>query len=122
MFTPETSKHFKKYTDESGVVSYILKTRVAPIQQGPYFTNPGMTPDGRFMWFGCTCPPSSQKFRAVIDFETDEIFVHYGTVGANNPWVLENGDVCFANLNFVKRVLKIIGCYKFVCTNFSNYR
>ena len=96
MFTPETSKHFKKYTDESGVVSYILTTRVAPIQQGPYFTNPGMTPDGRFMWFGCTCPPSSQKFRAVIDFETDEIFVHHGTVGANNPWVLENGDVCFA--------------------------
>ena len=92
MFIPETSKHFKKYTDESGVVSYILKTRVAPIQQGPYFTNPGMTPDGRFMWFGCTCPPSSQKFRAVIDFETDEIFVHYGTVGANNPWVLENGE------------------------------
>ena len=49
------------------------------------------------MWFGCTCPPSSQKFRAVIDFETDEIFVHHGTVGANNPWVLENGDICFAN-------------------------
>ena len=44
MFTPETSKHFKEYTDESGVVSYILTTRVAPVQQCPYFTNPGMTP------------------------------------------------------------------------------
>jgi hypothetical protein len=53
MKTPETSKHFRKYTDlVSGAVSYILETRIAENQQSFYFTHNSMTDDGRFLSFG----------------------------------------------------------------------
>lgn len=39
LHTPETSKLFHKYVEpSSGVVSYILETRVATNQQSLYFT------------------------------------------------------------------------------------
>lgn len=98
MYTIETSKHFKKYTDESGVVSYILTTRVAPVQQGFYYTNPCMTDDGRYLWFWCTYPPSISKVCAVLDFETDEITLHPETIGAGIPLMnTENGEALFLN-------------------------
>lgn len=95
MFTPETSKHFKKYTDESGVVSYILTTRIAPVQQGLYYTNPSMTNDGRYFIFWGAHPISgSRKTIAVLDFETDEITVHHETAGAGIPLLdVDNGDI-----------------------------
>jgi len=100
MFTPETSKHFKKYVDESGVVSYILTTRVAPVQQVFYFTNTSMTNDGRYLWFLCTYPPSTTQICAVLDFETDEITVHHETAGPREtlPQVdVDNGDIILGN-------------------------
>lgn len=96
MFTLETSKHFKKYVDESGVVTYILTTRIAPVQQGFYYTNPCMTSDGRYLWFWGTYPPSNTKICAVLDFETDEITVHNETTGAGIPLLdTDNGDLYF---------------------------
>lgn len=41
----------------SGVVSYILTSRVAPLQQTFYFVNPSLTRDGRYYWFYCAFPP-----------------------------------------------------------------
>ncbi len=97
MFTPETSKHFKKYVDEGGVVSYILTTRTAPVQQGIYYTNPSMTDDGRYLFFWGTYPPGNIKTVAVLDFETDEITVHNETVGAGIPLVdTDNGDLFYS--------------------------
>jgi hypothetical protein len=97
MFTPETSKHFKKYVDESGVVSYILTTRFAPVQQGVYYTNPSMTDDGRYFIFWGTYPPGSLKTIAVLDFETDEITIHTETVGAGIPLLdTDNGDLFYS--------------------------
>ncbi len=97
MFTPETSKHFKKYVDESGVVSYILTTRIAPVQQGLYYTNPSMTNDGRYFIFWGAYPMAGQyKTIAVLDFETDEITVHPETTGAGIPLMdVDNGDIYF---------------------------
>ena len=97
MFTPETSKHFKKYVDESGVVSYILTTRFAPVQQGVYYTNPSMTDDGRYFIFWGTYPPGTLKPIAVLDFETDEITIHTETVGAGIPLLdTDNGDLFYS--------------------------
>ena len=106
MFTPETSKHFKKYVDRSGVVSYILATRVAPVQQSFYFTNRSMSEDGRFLWFICTYPPSSTRAFAVLDFETDEIIPHYEMIGAGSSPAIEQktGDAFFANGRGLYRV------------------
>ncbi len=100
MYTPETSKHFKKYVDESGVVSYILTTRVAPVQQSLYFKNTCMSDDGRYLWFRCVFPPAFYQIMAVLDFESDEITVHYETAGPLEtlPQVdTSNGDIIHAN-------------------------
>ncbi|MBQ8510097.1 MAG: hypothetical protein IJ493_09355 [Clostridia bacterium] len=98
MYTPETSRHFKKYIDPSGVVSYILTTRIAPVQQSFYFTNSSMSDDGRFFWFMCTYPPSVTKLYAVLDFETDEITLHPETISAGIPEINPaNGDITFCN-------------------------
>ncbi len=76
MKTPETSKHFRKYTDSvSGAVSYILETRIAENQQSFYFTHNSMTDDGRFLLFS----QSGGKFReahilGMVDFMKDEVF------------------------------------------------
>jgi len=76
MKSPETSNHFEEWTDpESGVVSYVLRTRVAPQQQSFYFVNRSMTTDGRFLWFYCVNPPSNVRTMGLADLQTDE--VHY---------------------------------------------
>ena len=50
---------FKAWRDPvTGVTSYILEKRVAPHQQGFYFTSPSLTPDARYLWFYCAFPPS----------------------------------------------------------------
>ncbi len=50
--TPEASRLFRKHVEpSSGVVSYILETRVAPNQQSLYFTQKSMTEDGHFIVF-----------------------------------------------------------------------
>jgi len=68
------------WTDpRSGVVSYILKTDVAACRQSFYFTNLGMTDDGRYLWFYTFNPPSgsaeSGRTLAVAD-------LHEGVVRA----------------------------------------
>jgi len=74
MYTPAASRHFVPYTDpQSGVVSYILQTELAPLQQNIYYVNSGMSEDGRYLWFRCANPPRSGHHIALLDFETDEI-------------------------------------------------
>lgn len=75
MKTPETSKHFIRWTDpNSGVVSYVLKTRVAPQQQTFYFVNRSMTNDGRFLLFHCSDPPKNTDSMGVVDFKKDIVY------------------------------------------------
>lgn len=73
--TPETSKHFRKYADpQSGVVSYILATRIAEEQQSLYFTQKSMTEDGRFLVFWiCGGQRRNTKSIAMVDFLNDEV-------------------------------------------------
>ena len=50
---------FAPWTDPaSGITSYILNERVAPIQQSFYFTNRSFSDDGRYLWFYCSFPPA----------------------------------------------------------------
>ena len=73
LLTPETSKHFEKFTDPySGAVSYILKTRLGNNQQSFYFTNPSMTEDGRFLLFSVSDShkPQARKL-GMVDFRKD---------------------------------------------------
>ena len=50
---------FRPYADpHSGVTSYVLSKRVAPVQKGNYFVNRSISHDGRYLWFQCASPPS----------------------------------------------------------------
>lgn len=75
------SKKFKPWKDpQSGVTSYILVERVAPLQQSFYFTNPSMTNDGRYLWFYCAFPPAGDanygRTLGVVDLYRNKIH-HY---------------------------------------------
>lgn len=73
--TPETSKLFRKHVEPaSGVVSYILETRVAANQQSLYFTQKSMTEDGRFIVFDVSGGErGNQKSFALADLLKDEV-------------------------------------------------
>ena len=57
---------------ESGIVSYILTERVAPVQQNLYFTNSGVTADGKFLWFEVAYPPSPRKMLARVSLNPEK--------------------------------------------------
>ena len=76
LFTPQTSKHFTEYVDpQSRMVSYVLTTPAAPVQQNFYFVNACCEPSRRYLWFYCAYPPAPGHCVGVLDFETDEIHV-----------------------------------------------
>lgn len=75
---PSTSKLFKPWKDPiSGVTSFILDARVAPLQQSFYFTNPSYTDDHSAYWFYGAFPPSGSHNRGrclgLIDFAKDQL-------------------------------------------------
>ena len=82
--TPETSRLFRKHTDpQSGVVSYILETRIAENQQSLYFTQKSMTEDGRFIVFWiCGGERGNRRAVALVDLLKDEVLSLeiYGTI------------------------------------------
>ncbi|MBN1873108.1 MAG: hypothetical protein JXA33_02685 [Anaerolineae bacterium] len=78
MFDLANSKLFTPWTDPtSGITSYILTQKVAPVQEGFYFVNESMTRDGRYLWFYCAFPPSGTAAQGrtlgVVDFVTQEV-------------------------------------------------
>ncbi len=76
MRSPQESRHFTRWVDpETGVVSWLLATRVAPLQQTFYYVNDGWTQDGRYLWFYCGYPPSAGKCLGVVDFQEDRVSV-----------------------------------------------
>jgi len=99
VYTPASSRHFEKRTDPSGAVYYVLKTHVAPQQQGFYFVNPSMSDDGRYLWFFVSFPPAQYFTLAVVDFETDEVHHFPETAYASaTPIVDSEGNCWYADL------------------------
>jgi hypothetical protein len=75
---PDLSKFFTPFTDpESGVTSYLLTKKVAPVQQSFYFVNSSFSRDNRFLWFYCGFPPAGNhrlgRSLGVIDFDKQTI-------------------------------------------------
>ena len=101
MKTPETSKHFVKYTDpDSGIDSWYLKPgTIAMNQQTFYFTNPSMSKDGRYLWFYCMFSMTDSKSLAVLDFQTDEVHYFPETKGCSFSAMVDqdNGEVYWAD-------------------------
>lgn len=70
LFTPRTNP-------ETGLTTYILTAKVAPVQQSFYFVNDGLNADGRYLWLYCAFPPSGSgsygRTLAVVDFQQETI-------------------------------------------------
>jgi len=118
MFTPETSKHFEKWTDpESGIVSYVLKTKVAAQQQGFYFVNSATDNACRYLWFYCSFPPAMYMTLGVVDFETDEVHHFPETSYICGPLVdPDTGECIFAASNgFWRKSPKADVPMEFIC-------
>ena len=81
----ENSGLFRPWTDPvTGVESWILTTRVAPMQLSFYFTNPSFTTDGRYYWFYCCFPPGGQNSYGwqlgVVDFQDGSVRLYPETM------------------------------------------
>lgn len=98
----DLSKHrfFTEWRDPvSGVVSYVLSKKIAPIQQSFYFTNSSMSGDGEWLWFYSACPPSPCRTLGCVSLDPNKAelysfpniaFSGNGYFGVS-PMVSENG-------------------------------
>ncbi len=78
---PDLSGLFAPWRDPaSGIESWLLSSRVAPVQSSFYFVNPSYTSDGRYLWFYCVFPPGGRNAYGwqlgIVDFERGETRVY----------------------------------------------
>lgn len=61
---------FEVFTDpRSGVVSYLLKEVVAPVQQSFYYTQASLSADERWLWLMAAWPPAPARTLAVVSLD-----------------------------------------------------
>lgn len=110
MLNLEQHPFFEEYVDEkTGVKSYILRKKVAQIQQNFYFTNPCLTNDGKFLWFRCLNEPSQVASLGVVSLDNENPFIRQfpGTAykGDNLPTVIPgSSDVMFGLENGIYKI------------------
>ena len=76
----DIAKHpyFTEWIDpESGIRSYVLTKKLAPLQQSFYFTNSSFSADERYLWFYAAFPPSPINTRVlgVVGMDPDAPFI-----------------------------------------------
>ena len=68
----DKSKHFRKYVNSNGIVSYVLQTHLTKYQLSMYYTNPSVTDDGRYIWFWLSDNGGNYTI-ALFDVDKDEV-------------------------------------------------
>ena len=97
----DLAKHpfFCPWTDpESGVTSYVLAERVAPVQQSFYFTNASVSADERWLWFYTAFPPAPYRTLAAVCLDPDAPRIHHYPSAAftgASPMVTPEGDAAY---------------------------
>ncbi len=88
--------YFTAWTDPmSGVESFVLTHRVAPMHKGWYYANPSVSADQRWFWFRAAFPPSRSWFQAVVCLDPDAPSAHllHGShCGSGNALLTPEGD------------------------------
>lgn len=91
--------YFVPWTDPvSGVTSYLLNERVAPVQMVTYFVNPSISADEMLLWFGCGYPPSPYKRLGVVSLDPENPFIKVfqeATFQAETPLISASGTSCY---------------------------
>lgn len=115
---------FQRWADpQTGVVSYILDRRVAPIQQSFYFTNPSLSPDEKWLWFYTIFPPGDRNTLGVVSLDPDNPLIRHfpqAQFTEASPLVDDDGSILFAMRNHVYR-LTLDGETQVVCTLDPDY-
>lgn len=91
--------HFTPWIDPaSGVVSYVLTERVAPVQQSFYFTNPNVSADERWLWFYTAFPPSPHLTLGVVSLDPARPLIRHfpgAAFSEESPMVAPEGDAAY---------------------------
>jgi hypothetical protein len=123
----DLSKHpyFEPWVDpQTGIVSYILQERVAPLQQSFYFVNPSVSPDEEWLWFYTAYPPNRQKTLGAVSLNPAEPLIKHfpqGGFSGASPMIAPAGDaVYFCMLNRVYK-MDLKGRVEVVCTLDEDY-
>ena len=125
MYDLSSHPYFTRWQDpESGIVSYILTERVAPLQQSFYFTNFSLTPDQKYLWFYVAFPPNSQRMLGVVNLDPDNPEIRYypqsGFSDASPLVAPDNSGVYFA-MGFSIYHMNLDGATRTVCTVSPEY-
>ncbi len=84
----------------SGVTSYLLDRRVAPIQKGLYYATPSVSEDGRWLWFDALFPPSKRPYPAVVSLDASNPVLRYFPYAmSGNPLVTPAGDAVWLGID-----------------------
>lgn len=98
---PDLARHpyFTAFRDpQSGVLSWFLTERLAPVQQSFYFTNPCIDGAGARLWCYLGYPPNRQRHLAAIDLDPDAPMVRrfpQAPVEAVSPMIEPDGGACY---------------------------
>ena len=111
---------FERWTDPaSGIESFVLTERVAPVQYSFYFTNPSVSADENWLWFVTLFPPNGQPSLGVVCLDPARpMFKHFPQAGFSSasPMVAPEGDaVYFCARNHVYK-LALDGTTTIICT------
>lgn len=117
--------YFERWEDpESGIVSYLLKERVAPIQQTFYFTNSSVSRDENWLWFYAGFPPNRQQMLGCVSLDPDRpsirCFPQAGFVPAS-PMVAPDGDAAYFCMGNSVYKITLDGKVDVVCTLRRDY-
>lgn len=88
--------YFEPWTDpKSGVTSFILTERVAPVQQTFYFTNPSVSPNEEWLWFYTAFPPGAPRTLGAVSLDPDHPDIRHfpgDAFSAASPMVAPEGE------------------------------
>lgn len=90
----ETHPYFEPWVDPvSGVLSFVLSKRIAPMQKALYYVTPSISADNRWLWFFVAFPPSFTWHLAVLALDTtDPIIRWFPQTLSGSPLVAPEGD------------------------------
>ena len=125
MYDLKRHPYFESWEDPaSGVESFILNERIAPVQQSFYFTNPSVSADEKWLWFYAAFPPNLQSALGVVSLDPDnpeiQLLPQAGFT-AVSPMVAPEGDAAFFCMGNSVYKVWIDGSTQVVCTVPEDY-
>ncbi len=117
--------YFSPFDDpQSGVRSYILEQRVAPLQQTFYYTNPSISAGEKYLWFYTAFPPNPSRTLGVVSLDPARPFIrHFPQAGnfQSSPMISPAGDSIYLCIGTTVWKLTLGGEMQRIATLDSNY-